>query len=314
MSIEIKITKEYSGISPKNFLKKKVDVPYQKLIKLIATKRITINDSKVKDGLKLEEGDVVKIWPENIKLRGENKPKKNMKNLDIKNIFENDDFLVLNKEPGVVVQGAQDHDTSLSLHLEYLKNKSNDTSDFDYTHVHRLDKDTSGVLVVAKKLTVLRDLHKIFRTREIVKKYVCLTVGKLPQKEGKIEEYLCRTPQGSREKVKVCNSNDKEAKKSLSYYKVLEEVEYENQTFSFVEVIIKTGITHQIRVHMKHLGCSILGDKMYGNSFANRMIEGVLDRQFLHAKSLEFNYNDQEYKFEAELSLDLENTLKKLKR
>ena len=124
---------------------------------------------------------------------------------------------------------------------------------------------------------------------------------------------LERTPQEVREKVKVVTKQTKESKKSLSYYKVLEEINYKNETFSLVEVEIKTGVTHQIRVHMKHLGHSIVGDKMYGNSTINRQFEKQLNRQFLHASHIEFEYNKEKHKFDIPLTEDLQNFLEFLK-
>ena len=310
MAYEIEIPKEYFGVSPKNFLKKKIDLSYRDLLKHLKNKRITLNGKKIKGDEKFKKGDVLKVWLDEIRLRDEKKVlKKDGKDLGMKLIFENDDFLILNKLPDVVVQGSQDVSLSLSYHLNYLKEK-NESSE-EYFHVHRLDKDTSGVLVCSKNTVALRDLNKIFREKNIVKKYVCLCVGEFESKEGKVECLLDRAPQHSKEKVVV---SKKSGKKSLSLYKVLSEYEYDNEIYSFVEVEIKTGFMHQIRVHMKSLGHPIVGDKMYGNSYVNRSFEKVLNRQFLHSKEISFEYKDEKYKFEADLINDLKNTLKIMKK
>jgi len=313
MSIEIKITEEYNGVKPKNFLKKKVDLPFFQIVKMIPEKRITLNKKKIKKDDVLKTGDIIKIWPDDVRLREVEKKFKESKDLGIKTIFENKDILVLNKEAGIPVQGSQDNSTSISLHLAYLQQKSKDEQDFEYFHVHRLDKDTSGCLIIAKNRNTLRDFNELFRTREIIKKYICLCVGELPKEKGIVEIGLRRTDEGVREKMEVCNINDRSGKKSLSLYKLLEEIEYDNEVFSLVEVEIKTGITHQIRMHMKHLGCPILGDKMYGNSSINRQFERQIGRQFLHCKHLGFNYKNEEFKIDAPLTKDLQQFLDEIK-
>ncbi len=314
MSFEIKITKDYDGVKPKSFLKKKLDVSYFKIPRLIKDKRITINGKKIKDDTILRTGDVIKIWPNDIELREVKKNFKEERDLGMEIIFEDEDILVLNKLPGIIVQGAQDHSTSLSLHLAYLQNKSKFNSDFEYFHVHRLDKDTSGVLVIGKNRKTIRDLNELFRSREVEKKYLALVVGKLENKRGRIEVDLIRNPEGSREKMRVAKKNELGGRRSISIYNVLEEFENNGNLFSLVEVEIKTGVTHQIRVHMKYLGVPILGDKMYGNSLINEEYSKIIDRQFLHARELRFNYNGMDYDFKADLVEDLEKCLNFLRK
>lgn len=315
MSFEINITKEFDGVKPKNFIKKNVDVPFFKVVNLIRDKRITINGKKIKQDDILREGDILKIWPNDITLREKKKFQENMQDLGIEVIFENENFIIFNKLAGIVVQGAQHDDKSLSLHLAWYKNKIGDKREYEYFHVHRLDKDTSGLLVVAKNEIAIRNLNEIFRQRDIVKKYVCLCVGEFDEKEGKIEVLMKRNPQGTHEKMSIVQKSDKDTKKSLSFYKVLEEFEdKDGEIFSLVEVEIKTGITHQIRVHMKSLKHPILCDKMYGNSFINRKYEEKLNRQFLHAKYLKFDYEGETCEVEAPITSDLENFLKNLSK
>ena len=223
-------------------------------------------------------------------------------------ICQNKDFLVLNKPAGVVVQGAQDNPNSLSYHLEFLrrKNKGNE----NYFHVHRLDKDTSGVLVCSKNIVSRRNLNKVFRDKDMKKVYFCLCYGKFKNKKGRIEINLERTPPEIREKVAV----SKFGKYSLSSYKVIREYKFRGETYSLVEVSIKTGVTHQIRVHMKYIGHPIACDKMYGNSFVNKNFKQILNRQFLHAKLLKFKYKGKRYSFEAPLTDDLKKVIQVLKK
>ncbi len=314
MVYEIVVNSDYAGTSVKSFLKKNIDVPYHNLFKLIKDKRITLNKKKIKDGVILKEGDIIKVWKDDIKLREKIIVTKRTQDLGLEIIYENSDFLVLNKFPGVVVQGAQDNEKSLSLHLAFLKNKNADNTSFDYMHVHRLDKDTSGVLVCAKNLLASRELNRIFRAREVVKKYVCLCFGEFENLSGSIEVYMKRAYPNSKVKNIVCERADEDSKLSISQYRVVDSFNYDGDIFSLVEVEIKTGLTHQIRVHMKYLGCPIVGDRMYGNSFINTKFENILDRQFLHAKSLEFEFKGKKYTFEAKMPNDLCVVLDKIKK
>lgn len=313
IKLEIIITEEYDGVSPKNFLKKRLNVSYSKLVKLLKDKRITINKKKIKQDTILAKGDVIKIWDNTIELRDtkENKETKS-ENLNINTIYEEKDFLAINKKPGIVVQGAAEKNTSLVLHLNYLKEQNNDELN-EYNYVHRLDKDTSGVLLIGKNSSAIRELNKIFKSKEIKKTYVCLCDGLFEEKEGTIEVTLSRMPDNSFEKVSVGDSGSF-ARETKSHYKVIDEYEFQNQSFSLVEVVIETGFMHQIRVHMKHIKHPIIGDDMYGNRFVNSMFEELLPRQFLHARKLEFEYNGKEYKIKAKLSNDLNKALNNMKK
>lgn len=317
MPYEIQIEEEFNGVKPKNYLKKRLDIPFNSLIKYLKEKRITLNGKKIKDDSVLKAGDIIKVWLDAIKLREEKYIPQERKNLHIDTIFENKDFLVLNKPSNIIVQGSQDNQNSLSLHLAFLKHKNNDKTPFNYFHVHRIDKNTSGILVCAKNKTSLRDLNQAFRERSVIKKYLCLCEGSFTKQKGEIKINLQRNPEGQREKVSVVNANKTKAewvKQSHSTYNVLEEYEYNNNIFSLVEVEIKTGVMHQIRVHMKHIGHPIVGDSMYGKSVINREFEPILKRQFLHATSIEFEYNKQKHKVEAPLLADLSICLSHMKK
>lgn len=310
MPYEIKITEEENGLKPKNFLKKKLDIPFFKVVEFIISKRITLNGKKIKQDDTLKTNDIIKIWKDEIKLREVKTFQKEAKNLHISKIYEDNDLLVLNKLPGVVVQGAQHDDKSLSLHLAYIKQENKDTTDFEYFHAHRLDKDTSGVLICAKNRPTLRDLNQLFRTRETRKIYTALVIGKPEKSSGKIEIYLKRNGPDTRQKMLIStDKKDSDAKLSISEYKTIKTITHNNQIFTLLEIEIKTGLTHQIRIHMKYLKTPVLGDKMYGNSNINTDYEEHLSRQFLHAKELQFTYKNKKHKFEAPLTKDLQDFL-----
>jgi 23S rRNA pseudouridine1911/1915/1917 synthase len=318
MTYEIIITDEFDNVKPKNFLKKKIDLPYNTLFKFLKEKRITLNGKKIKDDTILKKGDVVKVWLDTIKLRVEEEyVPQERKNLNIETIHEDENILVLNKPAGIIVQGSQDNETSLSLHLAYLKDKNKDTTDFNYFHVHRIDKNTSGLLICAKNRVTLRDLNEGFRERNVVKKYLCLCDGTFDKEEGEIIVDLQRNGQEAREKVSISRGNTANAewiKNSHSTYKVLQEYEYNGIPLSLVEVEIKTGVMHQIRVHMKHLGNPIVGDTMYGKSTLNRELKDVISRQFLHATQISFTLHKKDFHFEAPLLEDLTTCLSQMNK
>lgn len=311
---EIVISSEFEGISPKGFLKKNLNVPYSSIVKLIQEKRITINGKKIKKEQLLRKGDLIKVWKNDLDFIERKKEFVSYKDLGIELIYENDDFLVLNKPSGIVVQGAQEREISISMHLAYLKYKNNDNSDFEYFHAHRLDKDTSGLVVVGKNPSSLRQLNLMFRSREVIKKYLCLCNGFFDKKSGKVEIFMKRNEIDLKEKALICKENEDGARKTLSYYKVLEELEYKNEEFSLVEVEIKTGFTHQIRAHMKYLGHPILMDKIYGNLSINEIFKDELERQFLHSSYLAFKFKEKDYEFSVDLMDDLKVFLSGFKK
>jgi RluA family pseudouridine synthase len=315
MPYEITISEENHNSKPKNFLKKTLDLPYHLLYKHIKNKRITLNGKKIKQDSILKQGDVIKVWLDEIKLRQKQTSMQNVhaKNLHLETLKETDDFIVLNKKPGIVVQGAQENENSLSLHLTYIKKKNNDNSDFNYFHAHRIDKQTSGAILCAKTKKALKDLNEMFRLRKIKKKYHCLCVGKFEQKQGKIVLYLERTEEGVKQKVRALEQPSSNSKRAVSNYKILEEFTFNDEIISLVEVEIETGVMHQIRVSLKHIGHPILGDTMYGNSFINNQVKEFCTRQCLHASSLEFDYKDKHYTIEAPFTEDFEYVLSHLK-
>ncbi len=202
-------------------------------------------------------------------------------NMEIKTIYEDDDIWVIDKPAGV-------------------------NSDNFKGRVHRLDKDTSGVLLIAKNEKTLIFLQKQFKTREVEKKYLALIVGNLKNNQGKIETLIGRAPK-DRKKQKVYLSTEPEAdgkREAATEYKIKERFD----DYTLLEVSPKTGRKHQIRCHLAYLGHPIAGDKMYG--FKNQICPKELKRQFLHASYLKIKMPDAKYKeFKSELPDDLKSCL-----
>ena len=315
-------------IVDENNQNKRVDVflsKYEKKISrtkiknLIGKGYLEINNLKVlepskkiniKDKIKLEVPELKKL---------EIKPYKYK--LDI--IYEDNDVMVINKPAGLVVHpGTGNFDNTLvNALINYdKKNLSSINGELRPGIVHRLDKDTSGVIIVAKNNFAHTHLSKQFNEHSIDRKYIALVWGKLRPQKGEIKTFITRSSK-NRQLMDVSQTKGKLA---ITNYKTIEI--YENSrvpTLSLVEYKLKTGRTHQIRVHMKFKGNPILGDKSYKKKLKklkdvdpelNEIIKKI-DRQCLHAKSLGFLHptKNQRLFFESKLPNDLHKIVKKLR-
>lgn len=216
--------------------------------------KILVNNKIVKNGYKLCLNDEVLIDLQK-------KPELSFEAEDIKLdiVYEDDDLIVINKPQGLCVHPAvknESHTLVNALMFKYKK-LSDINGDFRPGIVHRLDKDTSGLMVVAKNNKAHISLAKQIQTKECKRKYLALVVGTFKEKDGKIEKNLKRSLK-NRLKYEVCL--DTEGRTALTYYKTLEIF----KGYSLVEFELKTGRTHQIRVHSAYLGHPIVGDKLYG--------------------------------------------------
>ena len=238
-------------------------------------------------------------------------------------IYEDKDLIVLNKPAGISIHpGAGNYNnTIVNALMNYCgKNLSSIGDELRPGIVHRIDKDTSGLVVIAKNNYSHEGLSKQFRDHSIKRIYQALIWGKLRPQSGRIETLITRSKK-NRQLMEVGISK---GKKAITNYKTIEVFENEKTpTFSFVECKLETGRTHQIRVHMSYKGNNILGDKKYKKKFKkfrninddlNNLIL-KLDRQFLHAKTLGFNHpsKNKEVEFTSNLPQDLNTLLKKLR-
>jgi 23S rRNA pseudouridine1911/1915/1917 synthase len=176
--------------------------------------------------------------------------------------------------------------------------------------VHRLDKDTSGILLIAKDNKTLDFLQKQFKERRVEKHYLALVAGSIKNKEGTIEALIGRSPkERKKQKVYLTHGPGSEGKrKAITKYKVLKK----SENYSLIEVLPKTGRRHQIRVHLAYISHPIVGDKMYG--FKNQPLPEGLKRQFLHANYLKIKLPDGKIKeFKSGLPSDLKLCLQNLK-
>lgn len=291
---------ECDGERLDSYLAKELDqVSRSFMQKLIKEGLVQVNEKLVKPSYIVEEGDYIKVEfpkPKKLEIIPEDIP------LDI--IFQDKDIVIINKPQDMVVHPAPGNYSGTLVNglLFHIDTLSSINGVIRPGIVHRLDKDTSGLLVVAKNDKAHRFLSEELKERKIKRSYISLVHGVLKSDEGTIDAPIGRHPK-DRKKMAVTSKNSKEA---ISHYKVLDR--YDNYTL--VEVDLKTGRTHQIRVHMAHINYPIVGDPVYSRG----KNEFGLDKQMLHAYKLGFIHpSTKEYmEFKADLPLYFKNIIKTL--
>ena len=294
------------------------DLSRSKIKNLILKKNLSINNKLNDDpSKKIKINDKISLIipePEEVNL----KPFE----YKIEIIYEDNDLLVLNKKADISMHpGAGNKDRTLvNALINYKKKLSNINGELRPGIVHRIDKHTSGLVVIAKNNFTHENLSNQFSEHSIERKYQTLVWGKLRPSNGKIETLITRSSK-NRQLMSVSLSK---GKNSITNYKTLEIFEKETvPTFSLIECKLETGRTHQIRVHMSYKGNNIVGDQKYKKKFKkikniNKNLEKKimnLDRQFLHAVSLGFTHptKNERMNFKSKLPNDLENILKSLR-
>ena len=272
------------------------EITRSQLKNLINDGHVTVNGQAVKPKYKVQAGDkisLVKSEPQSLELTPENIP------LDI--VYEDDDVIVVNKPQGMVVHPAPGHpDHTLVNALLYHSPLSTINGTFRPGIVHRIDKDTSGLLMVAKNDLAHQSLAEQLRNKTNKREYRALVYGQIKEDEGTIDAPLGRNPQDRKKQAVV-----KGGRHAVTHFKVMKR--YDN--FTLVKCILETGRTHQIRVHMKYIGHPLVGDPLYGP----RKVIGK-DGQFLHAALLGFKHprTGKELVFEAPLPENFQKMLDKL--
>lgn len=236
-------------------------------------------------------------------------------------LYQDDWLAIVNKPSDMVVHPAKGNWSGTlvnALQFHFKDQLSQESGALRSGIVHRLDKDTSGVILIAKDGTTHRHLANQFETRQVFKEYIAITLGELERDSDYIEAPLKLHPH---DRVRMIVSRDADAKEAVSYYEVLERF----RGFTLVKVLPKTGRTHQIRVHLAHLGCPVLADKLYGGRdslMRSDLVpalaaqnERLLERQALHAFRLRFRHprTNQWIEAEAPLPADMRKTLEALR-
>ncbi len=282
--------------------------PRSLIYKIVRSGQVRVNGGRAKPERKLIGGDEVRIPPVRLTEPGEQAPppKGLLAALEAAIVFEDSRLLALNKPSGLASHGGSGISHGAIESLRALRPGQS------LELVHRLDRDTSGLLVVAKKRSALRELQALLREDHgagIEKKYLTLLAGRMPDGAMTVEApLLVGLRQGGERHVTVSPAG----KPSTSHFRVLER----RDGMSYCEVRIETGRTHQIRVHAQHLGHPVAGDDKYGDAAVSRKLreQAGLKRLFLHAASLRFALDEgrAEYVLDAPLPQDLREVLDRL--
>ena len=285
---------------------------------------ILVNEKVIKSNYKVKPKDVITIVfahpPREIELIPQNIP--------IKIVYEDNDLVIVNKDPGLVVHPGYGNYkgtlvNALMYHFQNLPRSKGKDGDIRPGLVHRIDKNTSGIIVIAKNELSMTKLAKDFFDRKLDRKYVALVWGDFENDEGTITGNIGRNLK-DRKKMDVFPEGSEHGKHSITHYKVLERFGY----VTLIECKLETGRTHQIRVHMQHIGHSLFNDDTYGGdrilkgtTFAKykQFIENcftLMPRHALHAKSLGFTHPITRKKmfFDSELPDDMKAVIEKWRK
>ncbi len=271
--------------------------------KLIDDNYVKVNDNRVKNSYKLKKGDKIKVY------------EKESEELDLKPydisldiIYEDENIIVVNKPYNLLVHPSpqEKKKTLVNALLYYTDDLSGIAGVKRPGIVHRLDKDTSGAIVVAKDDKSHRNLVQQFKNRETKKIYRAITLGKIKYIDGKIDAPIGRD-ENNRTKMSVTKKN---SKKAITHFKTIEK----NNKFSYLRLKLETGRTHQIRVHLSYIGHPVLGDEKYGGYLEEGIIDEKANRQMLHSYKLGFYHpiNENWMEFTAELPDDFSKLLSDL--
>ena len=298
------------------FLSEKIkDLTRSNIKKIIESKNVKINHKMINSpSKKVKKNDNIFV-----KLLFNEKKRLLPSNIKLDVHFEDKDILIVNKPKGMVVHpgaGNQENTLANALSYKYKNNLSDLNGSLRPGIVHRIDKETSGLLVVAKNNISHAKLGKQFSDHTIKRKYICLVWGVVRPLKGRIETLISR----NKKNRQLMTVSDVNGKKAITNYKTIKIFDIKNiPKLSLVECELETGRTHQIRVHMKYKGASLLGDNQYGKKNIkfkkiNKDFSKILfslSGQALHAKSLGFNHpsTDALVNFESKLPKDFKKLL-----
>jgi 23S rRNA pseudouridine955/2504/2580 synthase len=298
---------DFSGQRIDNFLVTYLkSIPKTRIYRIIRKGEVRVNKKRIAPSYRLQAGDQLRLPP--LDLETPAPPKKPSQRLTemLANriLYEDKNLLIINKPAGIPVHGGSGVSLGLIEAMQHLYPKLPQLE-----LAHRLDADTSGCLILAKKRSILRELHELLRTGKILKIYRALTKGHWKKTALRVDAPLLKNHLSSGERIVRVNP---EGKASVTLFNPLEIFPHA----TFMEVILETGRTHQIRVHAQYRGHPLAGDEKYGDrEFNKKMREDGLKRLFLHAYSLELVLpsTGERIQVTAPLENDLQNVLTTLK-
>jgi 23S rRNA pseudouridine955/2504/2580 synthase len=303
---QVEVDVEREGQRLDNFLFRQLKgIPKSAVYRLLRSGQVRVNGKRAKPENKLQAGDVVRIPPVHQEVDVEDgvpSPAR-LARLASWVIFEDKRFLVLNKPSGVAAHGGS------GISLGAIEMARHWKPELELELAHRLDRDTSGVLVLCKKHSALRALQALIRDGRTDKRYLCLLSGRLRQNKIDVQAPLLTDERRGGERVVRVDRD--QGKPSRSVFRVISH----HPDATLCEVELDTGRTHQIRVHAAHIGHPVLGDDKYGDEEANRKFKSIgLRRLFLHARSFAFSLPDPagDFLFNAPLPPELQAVLDQL--
>jgi 23S rRNA pseudouridine955/2504/2580 synthase len=303
----VEVSSEYAGQRIDNFLMCQLKgVPKSFIYRILRKGEVRVNKGRVKAPYKIQSGDLVRIPPVCIdKSEARPRPSEQLRNiLEQAVVYEDERLLVLNKPSGMAVHGGSGVSSGIIEALRVVR-----PNERHLELVHRLDRETSGCLLISKRRGCLRILHELMRENRVDKRYLALLAGSWRKGVQVVSMPLKKnTLQGGERVVRV----DAEGKPAETRYKRLQRF----KQATLVEVELITGRTHQIRVHSAWLDSPVLGDTKYGDDDANKLMREMgLRRLFLHAHQVSFRWPGEKYDLtvHAPLPEELSELLDKLK-
>ena len=304
-SKQIVITENNAGQRIDNFLMRFIGkIPNSRIYQMLRKGEVRVNGGRIKQNYKLKNNDTVRIPPVYLFEKQTLKPSQAIQKKILQSIiFEDEGLVVINKPPGIVVHGGTRQSYGV---IEIFRTIGGDYQSLELAH--RLDKDTSGCLILAKNIPTLRALQKNLQDKKNIKTYTALLSGRVKRKKNIINSPIRKNIKSSGEHIVTIDEKGKAA--STIFFR---EHLYDNTTLARIELM--TGRTHQIRVHSAFMGNFVIGDKKYGDKIANHKYRKLgLKRMFLHAKSLNFisPVTKKRIIIEAKLEKNLMDFLNKL--
>ena len=285
---------EEENLTLKEVLLDKLNFSVRSLSKMKRYKTVKVNNKYIKPGDKIEKGDLIQV--EIMEDMADFKPQ----DLNLEILYDDFDIIMVNKPPFMVVHPTKSHfeNTMANGVTDYIIKKGEDVK---IRFVNRLDMNTSGLVIVAKNPFAQHVLSSEMKDDDFEKKYITVVKGIIEEDEGTINQPIYRPTDDSVKRVV-----DERGQESITHYKVIERL----NDATTVEVKLETGRTHQIRVHMAHIGHPIIGDELYG--FVD---ENLIKRQALHAYSLKFRQprTKELLEFKADIPEDMKMLIQKLK-
>ena len=305
----IEVTSEDEGQRLDNFLMRHLrKAPRTLIYRIVRKGEVRINKGRAKPNTRLATGDIVRVppvkLPEKVEVQSSDIPAAELKRIEDNILYEDKDLMVINKPSGVAVHGGGGIHFGLIEVVRVLRPLAKRLE-----LVHRIDRDTSGCLLVAKKASVLKHLHQQMRDNQFDKRYLAIVMGQWPKHKHKIDLPLRKDhlPDGGWH-VKVA----KDGKQAVSFFKV----EQSLKGADVVSVKLKTGRTHQIRVHALSQGCPLMGDDRYGDRTVNKKYRPMgMKRLALHAQFLGFTHpvTEENMLIEAPLWHDFKRLIETLR-